>query len=167
MDRRSFLSLAMVCGTTLAFGANEEFAATTVPLKNAPLIIGSLLDKLDTVQRHVGYVKFNIISFDEMLKTAAQCNKPLHAGEIGFIETIFYGDPRRYGFFGERTVPRLTAKISENDLLYIKKTGHFLLKIQRLLNHFFGIRIIAGFLIKQSKIVKNIRLLILLFCCIR
>lgn len=128
MDRRSFLSLAMVCGTTLAFGANEEFAATTVPLKNAPLIVGSLLDKLDTVQRHVGYVKFNIISFDEMLKTAAQCNKPLHAGEIGFIETIFYGDPRRYGFFGERTVPRLTAKISENDLLYIKKTGHFLLK---------------------------------------
>jgi len=128
MDRRTFLSLTAAYSTTLAFGANEEFIPSSASLKNVSPTISILLDKLNAVQKHVGYVRFNIISFDEMLKVASLCNKPLTSGEIGFIETIFYGDPRRYGFFGERTVPLLTAKISEKDLVYIKKTGHFLLK---------------------------------------
>lgn len=128
MDRRSFLSFAAVCSSTLAFGAYEESVSPSVSIRNTSPLITALMDKLNTVQNHVGYVKFNIISFDEMLKIAAQCNKPLISSEIGFIETIFYGDPRRYGFFGARTVPRLTTKISEKDLIYIKKTGHFLIK---------------------------------------
>lgn len=128
MDRRSFLSLAVVCSTTLALGANEEFIPSSVSTKKITPTVSNLLDKLNAVQNHVGYVKFNIISFDQMLKIAAECNKPLTPYEIGYIETIFYGDPRRYGFFGERTVPRLTAITPEKDLIYIKKTGHFLLK---------------------------------------
>jgi hypothetical protein len=91
-------------------------------------VVLSLIDKLDTVQKHVGYVRFNSISFDETLKTAAYCKKPLTPREIGYIETIFYGDPKKYGFYGERTVPTLTSVISPNDLIYIKKTGHSLLK---------------------------------------
>lgn len=63
-----------------------------------------------------------------MLKVASRCNKTLTPNEIGYIETIFYGDPRRYGFYGERTVPRLTAITPEKDLIYVKNTGHFLLK---------------------------------------
>lgn len=128
MDRRTFLSFAALCSSSLAFGANEEFVSPSVSIKKTSPVIASLLEKLSVVQNHVGYVKFNIISFDEMLKIAAQCNKGLSPSEIGFIETIFYGDPRRYGFFGERTVPRLTTKISEQDIVYIKKTGHFLIK---------------------------------------
>lgn len=128
MDRRSFLSLTAVCTTTLVFGANEEFIPSSLSIQRTAPIIGTLLDKLNTVQNQVGYVRFNIISFDEMLKTAAYCNKPLTPSEVGYIETIFYGDPRRYGFFGERTVPRLTAITPEKDIVYIKKTGHFLLK---------------------------------------
>lgn len=128
MNRRSFLSLAVASSTTLAFGANEEFIPSSIAMKKITPTVSNLLDKLNAVQNHVGYVQFNIISFDEMLKVAARCNKALTSNEIGYIETIFYGDPRRYGFFGERTVPRLTAVTLEKDLIYIKKTGHFLLK---------------------------------------
>lgn len=119
MDRRSFLSLAVACSSTLVFGANQESVSA---------IVRTLLDKLNTVQNHVGYVRFNTISFDEMLKIAAHCKKSLTPYEVGYIETIFYGDPRRYGFYGERTVPRLTAITPEKDLVYIKKSGHFLLR---------------------------------------
>jgi len=128
MDRRSFLSLAVVCSSTLAFGANQKFAPSTVVTNNSSLMVRNLLDKLNTVQNHVGYVQFNTISFDEMLKMAVHCNKPLTPYEVGYIETIFYGDPRRYGFYGERTVPRLTAITPKKDLLYIKQSGHFLLR---------------------------------------
>jgi zinc D-Ala-D-Ala carboxypeptidase len=127
MERRTFLSLALTCSTALAFGNMEEFVPARVGTYKAPLMIKTLLGKLNTVQDHVGYVQFNIISFDDMLKVASHCKVPLSPQEVGYIETIFYSDPRRYGFFGERTVPRLTSVISKNDLTYIKKSGHFLL----------------------------------------
>ncbi len=116
-----------MCGSSLAFGATEEFVPSASTLKASP-IVKSLLEKLNTVQSHVGYVRFNFISFDEMLKIASYCKKPLTPGEIGYIETIFYGDPRRYGFYGERTVSRLTSVIAEKDIVYIKKSGHFLIR---------------------------------------
>jgi D-alanyl-D-alanine carboxypeptidase len=127
MDRRLFLSLAVACSTTLAWGATEEFTPSRASTTHASPMVRTLLDKLNTVQHHVGYVRFNTISFDEMLKVALHCNKALNPQEIGYIETIFYSDPRRYGFYGERTVPRLTAVTLEKDLVYIKKSGHFLL----------------------------------------
>lgn len=109
-------------------GATEEFLPSSVSTRYTSPIIRSLLDKLNSVQNWVGYVRFNTISFDEMLTIAARCGKPLTPNEIGYIETIFYGDPRRYGFYGERTVPHLTTVVKEKDLVYIKKSGHVLLR---------------------------------------
>lgn len=128
MDRRSFLSLAVAYSSSFALGSAEEFIPSSHSIKSVSPVIKTLLDKLNTVQDHVGYVKFNTISFDEMLKIALHCKKGLTPSEIGYIETIFYSDPRRYGFYGERTVPRLTAVIPEKDIVYIKKSGHFLLR---------------------------------------
>jgi zinc D-Ala-D-Ala carboxypeptidase len=99
MERRTFLSLALTCSTALAFGNMEEFVPARVGTYKAPLMIKTLLGKLNTVQDHVGYVQFNIISFDDMLKVASHCKVPLSPQEVGYIETIFYSDPRRYGFF--------------------------------------------------------------------
>lgn len=127
MDRRTFLAISATLGATTLLGAMEEFIPSMMNIKASPMV-KSLLDKLNTVQDRVGYVQFNIISFDQMLKTAAYCKKPLTKNEIGYIESIFYGDPRRYGFYGERTVPRLTTIIPQKDLVYVKKAGHFLLK---------------------------------------
>lgn len=128
MDRRTFLTVGTLLGASALYGNTEEFLRSPIGLEKSPTIIRNLIEKLDTVQHYVGYVKFNTISFDEMLKTAHRCNQALTQKEIGYIESIFYGDPRRYGFYGERTVPRLTSTISPDTLVYIKKSGHFLMK---------------------------------------
>jgi zinc D-Ala-D-Ala carboxypeptidase len=127
VDRRTFMSIsALSVGSTL-WGNIEEFD-TTSSCSNLNSTVASLLQKLTIVQNQVGYVQFNILSFDELLKTASRCKKPLSKDEITFIESIFYGDPRKYGFFGERTVPQLTVVTPKKDVVYVDKTGHFLMK---------------------------------------
>lgn len=127
MDRRSFLALSAMCAGTMVFGMNEEGTGPIVRGAANPIVY-SLLDKLNAVQNWVGYVQFNIISFDDLLKQATYCKKPLSSMEIEFVESIFYGDPKKYGFYGARTVPQLTQAVSRNEVVYINKTGHFLLK---------------------------------------
>ncbi len=127
MNRRSFIAYTGVLSSTVLIGQTEEFNETTSRIR-ASSVVFSLLDKLNAVQDRVGYVQFNLISFDQMLKEAAYCNKPLTPSEIGYIETIFYGNPKRYGFYGERTVPTLTAVTNKSNICYINKSGHSLLK---------------------------------------
>jgi len=127
VDRRTFLTLSTLAATSTFLGANEEIAAT-VHGRSANGLVTSLLKKLIIVQNQVGYVQFNILSFDDLLKTASRCKTPLLPTEIGFIESIFYGDPRKYGFYGERTVPELTVVTPQRDVIYMDKTGHFLMK---------------------------------------
>lgn len=128
MDRRTFLTLSSLGTATTLLGNTEEFLRTSIGLDKSPSIVKSMIQKLDAVQSYIGYVKFNTISFDEMLKIAHRCKMPFSPKETGYIESIFYGDPRRYGFYGERTVPKLTATIAPKELIYIKKSGHFLMR---------------------------------------
>lgn len=128
MDRRTFLTLSSIGTASALIGNTEEFLRTSIGLDKSPSLIKTLILKLTEVQNHIGYVKFNTISFDEMLKVAYRCKRPFSTKEIDYIESIFYGDPRRYGFYGERTVPNLTTAIADKDLVYIKKSGHFLMR---------------------------------------
>lgn len=116
----------MTASSTL-FGISEEIDSSIVK-RGSNSLVTSLLKKLVIVQNQVGYVQFNILSFDDLLKVASQCKKPLQPSEINFIESIFYGDPRKYGFYGERTVPNLTIVTPHKDVVYMDKTGHFLMK---------------------------------------
>ncbi|MGD9970321.1 MAG: D-alanyl-D-alanine carboxypeptidase family protein [Sulfuricurvum sp.] len=127
MERRSFLTLAAMCAGSSLFGMTEEMVFSKNDRFDNPIVSG-LLDKLETVQNYVGYVRFNTMSFDEMLKTAVYCKKPLSRTETGYIEYIFYGDPKRYGFYGERTVSSITDSVPKKDLIYIKGTGHSLIR---------------------------------------
>ncbi|MDP3301058.1 MAG: D-alanyl-D-alanine carboxypeptidase family protein [Sulfuricurvum sp.] len=127
MNRRTFMALSAFTATTALWGRVEEIDSiiTGGCVDNTVL---SLLKKLNIVQNHVGYVQFNILSFDELLKTASHCKIPLTKDEVAFVESIFYGDPRKYGFFGERTVPELTVITPKKNVEYVNKTGHFLMK---------------------------------------
>lgn len=127
MDRRSFLTLSALSVSSTLWGQMDEIENVRYKRSYNP-IAASLLQKLTIVQNRVGYVQFNILSFDELLKTASYCKKPLTPAEIDYIESIFYGDPRDYGFYGERTVPQLSTVIPKNDVVYVDKTGHFLMK---------------------------------------
>lgn len=127
MERRTFLTLSALTASSTLFGMSEE-VDSGVARSGSNALVTSLLKKLIIVQNQVGYVQFNILSFDDLLKVASQCKKPLLPSEIGFIESIFYGDPRKYGFYGERTVPNLTIVTPQKDVVYMDKTGHFLMK---------------------------------------
>ncbi|MDP3587470.1 MAG: D-alanyl-D-alanine carboxypeptidase family protein [Sulfuricurvum sp.] len=127
MERRTFLTLSALTASSTLFGISEEIDSKVVK-RDSNSLVTSLLKKLIIVQNQVGYVQFNILSFDDLLKVASQCKKPLQPSEIDFIESIFYGDPRKYGFYGERTVPNLTIVTPQKDVVYMDKTGHFLMK---------------------------------------
>lgn len=127
VDRRMFMTVSALSAGSALWGNFEEID-TSATNGSIDSTVSSLLKKLVIVQNQVGYVQFNILSFDELLKTASRCKKPLTKDEIAFIESIFYGDPRKYGFFGERTVPQLTVVAPKKDVVYVDKTGHFLLK---------------------------------------
>ena len=127
MERRTFLTLSALTASSTLFGISEEIDSSIVK-RGSNSLVTSLLKKLVIVQNQVGYVQFNILSFDDLLKVASQCKKPLQPSEINFIESIFYGDPRKYGFYGERTVPNLTIVTPHKDVVYMDKTGHFLMK---------------------------------------
>jgi len=127
VDRRTFLTLSALSTSSALWGISEEID-TAVTKRGSNALVNSLLKKLTAVQSEVGYVQFNILSFDDLLKTASRCKMPLLPTEINFIESIFYGDPRKYGFYGERTVPELTLVTPHKDVVYMDKTGHFLMK---------------------------------------
>jgi len=90
----------------------------------------SVRKKLKLVQRHVGYGNFNIISFDQTIRTArwGKGIERFSKEELGFMESIYYYDPSVHGFFGQRTSYELTEKISKKDVLKIPRTGHYLFK---------------------------------------
>ena len=115
MERRTFLTLSALTASSTLFGISEEIDSSLVK-RGSNSLVTSLLKKLIIVQNQVGYVQFNILSFDDLLKVASRCKKPLQPSEIDFIESIFYGDPRKYGFYGERTVPNLTIITPQKDV---------------------------------------------------
>ena len=48
--------------------------------------------------------------------------------ELSFLEQIFFTNPTRYGFYGQKITNHLTATISRASLIKIPYSGHFLLR---------------------------------------
>ncbi len=130
MVRREFLGLlgASLLGST-AFA--DELKHSDVWLReDQKEVFASVLKKLDQVEHTVGYANFNLISFDDTLKIAKNYSKigAFTPAELAFIEEVFYTDPVIYGFYGKKTVDKLTATINEKEVVKISGTGHFLYK---------------------------------------
>ncbi|MCP5062993.1 MAG: peptidase M15 [Ignavibacteriae bacterium] len=90
----------------------------------------SVREKLNSIQNHVGYGNFNIISFDEMLNIARYSKniKKFTKKEIEFLESIFYYNPTSHGFYGEKISQNITDVINKKEVLKIPGTGHYLFK---------------------------------------
>lgn len=89
-----------------------------------------VLARLNKVQAHVGYGRFNVLAFDELLKVASDA-KDIGAfpkEELDFMEEIFFTDAKRYGFYGEKVTNSMTNTVSEKDTIKIPGSGHFLLR---------------------------------------
>jgi D-alanyl-D-alanine carboxypeptidase len=96
-----------------------------------PLLVESF-KRIDRVQSLVGHGNFNVLGFDDMLRYSRQ-NESVGAftpQELDFLESLFFDDVERYGFYGEKVIDSLTAVVSSRDRIKVSRTGHFLFKGQ-------------------------------------
>ncbi len=86
--------------------------------------------RLSRVQAVVGHGNFNVISFDETLRYAREFPSiaAFPPAEISFLDGLFSDNARRFGFFGEKVTPSITASIDKRDRRKIPYTGHFLFR---------------------------------------
>ena len=135
MDRRNFLSLMALSSIASSQLFAEGFSSsigitdiyTTKDEWNTLILIQNRLGK---VKKIVGYGKFNIISFDEVLKVAKNDFRigEFSKKELEFLDKLFYDDPNKYGFFGTKTTDKITQTIDEKEIVKINYTGHYLFK---------------------------------------
>lgn len=86
--------------------------------------------RMSRVEAYMGHGNFNLMGFDEMLSSGRNFPKigAFTPAELEFLEEIFFANPNRYGFFGKKISPQITAAIPKLDVAKIGDSGHFLLK---------------------------------------
>lgn len=89
-----------------------------------------IVRRLRRVDRVGGYGFFNLLSLDEARAIGrdnprvGDFTKP----ELDYLEMIFYQDAKRYGFFGERSLQKITDRIPNNEVVKVPGSGHYLYK---------------------------------------
>lgn len=93
-------------------------------------VFTSTVNKLRRLEKFVGHGRYQVLDFDLALKYGK--NYPsigeFTPEEKGFMEEVFYRDASEYGFYGERTLPDLTDKINDRDVVYVPGQGQHLFK---------------------------------------
>ncbi len=109
---------------------NEDFTDDIYLSSERMPLFKNVLAKLSKAQSAVGYGRFNLMTFDGLLRIAA--DQPnigaFTAEELQFIEEIFFTDAKNYGFYGEKVTDKLTAQIRERDTIKIAGSGHYLFR---------------------------------------
>ena len=84
--------------------------------------------RLYDVRQVVGFGNFNVLSFDEMLKYSRRYSRigKFTPAEIELLESLFYEDASRYGFYGKKPLGEITQRIDRREVVKIPRTGHFL-----------------------------------------
>lgn len=127
MIRREFLGL-MGATFVSSLAQADELKHPDIWVKNEQkAVFDSVISRLDRVERTIGYAKFNLISFDDVLKIAKSFPRigAFTPAEIAYIEEIFYTDPLIYGFYGKRTIQHLSDAVNEKEVVKIDGTGHY------------------------------------------
>jgi hypothetical protein len=128
MNRRAFLLLSTVSPLLANDFLNQN---NNILLKKTDLLLAkSIKNRLARVKRHIGYANFNFVSFDNALYFARNYSSigEFTKDELKLIEKLFYNDPSKYGFYGDRTTQNITNIISKNDIVKISNSGHFVYK---------------------------------------
>lgn len=93
------------------------------------LLLHPVLSKLSQAKKILGFGHFNLVSYDELLKTVARTERGAFTKtELDFIEGTFFRDARDYGFYGAKVSKVLTDKINSSKTIKMPGTGHFLFK---------------------------------------
>eukprot|EP01156_Anaeramoeba_ignava_P009739 Anaeramoba_ignava/a455_21.p1 GENE.a455_21~~a455_21.p1 ORF type:complete len:247 (+),score=-7.91 a455_21:1162-1902(+) len=128
MNRREFLILSAVSPSFA-----KDFIQKDQDIYLSPKDLKTLrsLDKrLRKVRSFVGFGNFNFISFDEMLFYARNYSSigKFTPEELALTEKLFYSNPNKFGFYGNKTVDYITNTINEKDLFKVPSSGHYIYK---------------------------------------
>ena len=90
----------------------------------------SINSKLWQTRKALGFGHFNLIGFDELVKFCKYSSyvKELSKAELAFFDQMFHEDAKRYGFYGEKPIEKMTANILKKDAVKVKGTGHYVFK---------------------------------------
>jgi hypothetical protein len=104
-----------------------------LPKAQWPVLL-STLARMKRVRRLVGHANFSLLGFDAMLRYAR--NYPaigeFSQAECAFMEEMFGTDARRYGFLGDKVLPRLTSRIDRKAVIKVPRSGNYLFQGQSL-----------------------------------
>ncbi len=107
---------------------NQNFADDIYLTPAKQLVLKQVLNRMNRAQDTIGYARFNLLAFDELLRGAAA--SPLIGAftsqEMEFVEEIFFYDAKKYGFYGEKVTDKLTARFDEKDAVKIAGSGHYI-----------------------------------------
>ncbi|MEA3384615.1 MAG: M15 family metallopeptidase [Campylobacterota bacterium] len=128
MNRRNFLLL-----TALSPMMAKDFITINndIYLNNKDMkTLISLNSRLKKLKRFVGFGNFNTISLDSAFYYARNYSAigVFTKSEKYLIEKLFYSNPKEFGFYGNKTVEKLTKKISSKDISKIPYSGHYIFK---------------------------------------
>ena len=128
MNRRNFLLLSAL-SPVIAKEYTQIDQDTYLSIEDMKTL-DILNNRLKRVRRFVGFANFNILSFDEMLFYARNYSSigRFSKKEIAFIEKLFYDEPSQFGFYGKKTVDKISQKISRKDIQKISHSGHYIFK---------------------------------------
>lgn len=93
-------------------------------------MLNQSLGRLNSLKNTIGFGNFNVVSFDQALRYGRNFSSvgEFTQAEIEFMESLFYDDVSRLGFFGSRVTDSLTDRIKLSDVDKIPRTGHYLYK---------------------------------------
>ncbi len=94
-------------------------------------ILVSTLKRLKRLQNTVGHGHFYLLGLDETINLSKNYSRigRFTKTELNFIEKIFYKEGSVYGFYGNKPLPKITAKINKHSTIKIKHSyGNYLFK---------------------------------------
>ncbi len=93
-------------------------------------IFESIVMRLRRLQQYVGHGNYQRLSFDNGLRIARNGSQvgEFSRAEIKFLEMVFYSEAKHYGFFGQKPLNKLTARINKDEVVKIPYTGNYLYK---------------------------------------
>lgn len=105
----------------------QDFTDDVILVEDEYRILVQTLERINRVQRYVGFGNFNLISLDDALRYADSAPQigSFTEEEKAFLEMLFYADSSRLGFYGEKVVDNPTFVVASSDVVKIPKTGHF------------------------------------------
>lgn len=93
-------------------------------------VLGQLQQRLRRLQKTVGHGNFALLGVDEMRLYGRNYTAigAFTRQEMELLEQLFYADAESYGFFGEKPLTSLTAKIKRRELTRQRGSSQYLYK---------------------------------------